>query len=343
MNLSHEFMPITAGYRIASQALMYLQGWERGMAGYTTGVQGGRPLVGVLYVVVATLAFAMSDTVTKHLAMLYPAPAIMAVRYLVNVALLAVFLWPAIGPRLWQVQRLWLVLLRGLCLAAASLTMAWALRLMPVGETVAIIYLSPFAVMILAVLLFGERVTTIGWAGAAFGFLGVLLIARPGGSLDPVGVTFALINAGVATAYHLLTRYLSTTETTISMLFHTAWVGGVIFAVLAIPDLGGLSPTLPDIGLMVLLGLLMTVGHFLFTAAYKQAPASLLAPVNYLHLVWASGLGWVVFGHIPEPWSLVGIALVTAAGVAVAFNSHLQGRKSKAALQTEAATAAVTG
>ena len=297
----------------------------------------GQLFVGILFVVLATLAFALADTLTKHLATLYPVPVILAVRYLVNMGFLALLMWPRLSAGLWQSQRTWLVLLRGLCLAAASLTMGWALRVMPVGETVAIVYLAPFAVMLLAVPLLGERVSTVGWAGAAFGFVGVLLIARPGGSLDPTGVFFAVVNAGLATAYHLLTRLLSRTETTISMLFHTAWVGALIFCVLAIPSLDGFAPVLSDAGLMTLLGALTTVGHFLFTAAYREAPASLLAPVNYLHLVWAGGLGWLVFAHVPDQWSLLGMAMVTAAGVAVALNSHLQQRRTR----VEAAAAAL--
>lgn len=307
------------------------------MADLTTA---GRPLVGIGLVALATLAFGVGDVVTKHLSMLYPVPMVMAMRYLVNLVLLALIVWPRLRTRLWQAERLWLVVLRGLCLAAASLTLGWALRLMPVGETVAIIYLAPFAVMLLAVPLLGERVSAIGWMGAAIGFLGVLLIVRPGGSLDPIGVALALVNAGLATSYHLLTRYLSRTETTISMLFHSTWVGALVFCVLALPDIRGFSPAALDIALMVLLGGLMTLGHFLFTAAYKQAPASMLAPVNYLHLVWASGLGWLVFGHVPESWSLVGMALVIAAGATVAVNSHLQHRKTKAEAEADAEAAA---
>lgn len=294
------------------------------------GAAAARPMAGILLVVLATFAFALADTLTKHLAMLYPVPVILAFRYLVNVALLAMFLLPTFGVRLWRAQRLWLVVLRGICLAAASLTMGWALRLMPVGETVAIIYLAPFAVMLLAVPLLGERVSAVGWTGAAVGFVGVLLIARPGGSLDPLGVFFALLNAGLATAYHLLTRLLGRTESTASMLFHTAWVGAAIFCFLAAPSLKDFAPPLFDIGLMVVLGALATVGHFLFTAAYREAPASLLAPINYLHLVWAGGLGWIVFGHVPEGWSLLGMAMVAAAGAAVALNSHLRHRRPNA-------------
>ena len=208
---------------------------------------------------------------------------------------------------------------RGLCLALASLTMGLALRLMPVGETVAIVYLSPFAVMLLAIPLLGERVGAAGWTGAAMGFLGVLLIVRPGGGLDPLGVAFALVNAGFATAYHLLTRYLARSESTIALLYQTALVGSVFFCLMALGSLDGLAVGPADLAMMVLLGAFATLGHFLFTAAYREAPASLLAPVNYLHLFWAGGLGWLIFGHLPDGWSLAGMALVCASGALVAM------------------------
>jgi drug/metabolite transporter (DMT)-like permease len=318
-------------YRIDGQALFFHRNKEVNLMQSSSTDTDGRPLVGISLVVLATLAFALSDTVTKHLAMLYPVPVVIAVRYLVNLVLMVVFFLPGMRSHLWQAQKLPLLLLRGLCLAAASLTMALALRVMPVGETVAIIYLAPFAVMLLAVPLLGEKVGVAGWLGASFGFLGVLLIARPGGGLDPLGVVFALINACLATTYHLLTRYLSRTETTISMLFHTAWVGALIFLVMAVPNLPQVLPPAVDIGLMVLLGALMSLGHFLFTAAYREAPASLLAPVNYLHLVWAGGLGFLVFGHVPDQWGLAGMALVAGAGVVVALGSHAAKRRAKAA------------
>ncbi len=188
---------------------------------------------------------AAADTLTKHLASIYPVPVVVAVRYVVNVGLLALFLGPRFGSGLWATKRTWLVLARGLCLAGAALTMALALRLMPVGEAVAIVYLAPFGMMLLAGPLLGEKVSAIGWLGVALGFLGVILIARPGSGLNPLGVTFALINAGLSTFYHLLTRLLSRTESTVAMLFHTAWVGAVIFCVLAIPQLPAVAAAAP--------------------------------------------------------------------------------------------------
>jgi drug/metabolite transporter (DMT)-like permease len=276
------------------------------------------PLKGVLLVAGATLAFALADVLTKQQTMRHPASVVMAVRYLVNLALLSAFLGPRLGADLWRTRRTGLVVLRGLCLALAALTMALALRVMPLGETVAIVYLSPFAVMLLAIPLLGERVGWPGWTGVAAGFLGVLLIVRPGGGLDPVGVALALANAGCATAYHLLTRYLAGTESTAAMLYQAALVGSIAFCVLALGSLDGLAISASDLAMMTLLGVFMTLGHFLFTTAYRDAPASLLAPVNYLHLFWAGGLGWLIFGHVPDRWSLAGMILVCAAGAFVA-------------------------
>ena len=284
-----------------------------------------RPMKGILLVVLATLAFAMADVITKQQAMRHPVSVVVAVRYLVNLGLLTLFLGPRLGSRLWQTERRGLVFVRGLCLALASLTMGLALRVMPVGETVAIVYLSPFLVMLLAIPLLGERVGLAGWIGAAAGFLGVLLIVRPGGSLDPLGVAFAVVNAGFASAYALLTRFLVRSESTIALLYQTALVGSVFFCLLALGSLDDLAVSLADLAMMVLLGGFMTLGHFLFTAAYRDAPASLLAPVTYLHLLWAGGLGWAVFGHLPDAWSLAGMALVCASGVAVAVRAYAAG------------------
>lgn len=280
-----------------------------------------RPLKGIVLVVLATLAFASADVLTKRLTQNHPIPVVIAVRYLVNLGLLLAVLYPRMGRNLWRVQRPGLVFARGFCLALASLTMALALRLMPVGETVAIVYLSPFAVMLLAIPLLGEKVSPMGWVWAAMGFAGVLLILRPGGGLDPWGVAFALMNAGLATGYHLLTRKLAGQESTVAMLFHTALVGSVFFCIGALTSLDQVQFTTPDLGWMLALGVLATLGHYLFTAAYREAPASLLAPVNYLHLVWAAGLGVVIFGHSPDAISLSGMALVCASGVANALRA----------------------
>ena len=133
-----------------------------------------------------------------------------------------------------------------------------------------------------------EQVSRVGWSLAILGFLGVLMILRPGGGLDSVGVVLALLNAGLAAVFHLITRVLTKTESNISLLFHATLFGEVCFGLAAIPSSESSLPNWGDLGLMVLLGLISTSGHFLFTVAYQYAPASLIAPANYMHLVWAA-------------------------------------------------------
>lgn len=284
-----------------------------------------RALKGVLLVAGATLLFALADILGKYLMTRHPVAVVQAGRYLVNGLLLVALLYPRQGKALWKTRRGGLVTARAVFLAAASLTMGFALQRMPVGEAVAIVYLAPFLVMVLAGPLLRESVPPAAWVGAGLAFLGVLLVVRPGTGLDPVGVAFAVTNAVLSTGYHLLTRVLARTESMMAMLFHVALTGFAIFAVLAVPALPGFAPDPVDLVLIGALGVLATLGHFLFTAAYREAPASLLAPVNYLHLVWVTLLGWGVFAHIPDAVSLCGMALVVVAGAGVALRAGRAG------------------
>lgn len=282
---------------------------------------GGSALKGVLFVMTAVFLFAVADTMNKYLVERHPIGFVQAGRYLVNVLLLLLIMAPRHGANLWRTQRTVWVMARGIVLALATLTMSMALQLMPVGETVAIIYLAPILVMLLSGPLLHEKVHPAAWFGALLAFGGVILVMRPGGGLDALGVVFALLNAVLGTAYHLMTRVLARTESTMSMLFHVAVVGAVVFIVMALPTLPSALPPVTDLALIVAMGVIATLGHFMFTIAYREGPPALLAPVNYLHLVWAGLLGWLVFDHFPDPLSILGMAMVLAAGVAVALQA----------------------
>lgn len=288
----------------------------------TSATQSGNPLKGIGLITLAIMVFAVCDVLTKHLTLLYAVPLVMLLRYLVNLALLLAVYLPREGRAVFATRRTGLVLLRAGCLAAASLTIGLALRYMPVAETLAIVYLAPVLVVILGRMLLGEEVSWLGWAGVICGFAGVLLIIRPGVGLDPWGVALCLVNSVVGAGYHLLSRLLSKTETTAALLIHTAGLGAVVFAlILLFTGLGPLPQGMDWLWLLAL-GVLTTLGHFLFTAAYREAPASLLAPVNYMHLVWAGLLGWLVFDHAPDAISIGGMALVAVAGTSVALRTH---------------------
>ncbi|MES2543160.1 MAG: DMT family transporter [Pseudomonadota bacterium] len=281
----------------------------------------GKPLKGVVMVLAATLLFAGGDTLGKHLSLLYAATLVLSARYLINLVLVLVTMWPRHRSEVWRTQRTGLVLLRGLLLAVATITMLLALRVMPVAETVAIIYITPVLLMLASGPILNEKVSLLGWVCATLGFAGVLLIARPGSGLDTWGVVLCLLNAVLGTGYHLLTRILTRTETTMALLFHTALVGSVLSVGLTLIVGVDTLPTLPDVGMILVYGTFATVGHLLLTSAYREAPASTLAPINYMHIAFATLLGWLVFQQLPDALGFVGMALIAVAGLMAAWRA----------------------
>jgi drug/metabolite transporter (DMT)-like permease len=283
-----------------------------------------RPLRGIAFVMLAVLIFACMDVAGKFLLARHDVPFVAGVRYGLNGVLLLAILGPRLGSGLWRTQRTGFVMLRGLSLACATGFAALALQRMPVGETIALMYLQSFGVLLAAGLILGERVGLFGWIAAAVGFAGVVLIARPGGSLPPAGVGFALMCAGVAVIYVLLSRVLAKTETTVAMLFHTALAGIVLFGALLPWHLPQNPITLLDGALLLFMGVASLFGHFLFTAAFRHAPASLLAPLNYFHIAWAVLLGWLVFKHVPDLASIAGMVMIAVSGAAVGIRSQFE-------------------
>ena len=281
---------------------------------------------GALYFLCGVFLFACMDTAIKYLAARYEVTLVLALRYVVHCLLMVLVLAPTLGRRLVQTQRTGLVLVRAACLAAASLLFGLALQRVPVAEATAMLFVAPLIVVVLAGPVLRERVGRTGWAAVVAGFLGILLIARPGGDLDPVGVTLALSTAAATATYQLLSRVLATTETTLAMLFYTALLGALAFAALAPWSWSGAPPGALDLALFLATGVLAGVGHFLFTAAHRHASASTLAPLQYSQLVWVGLLGWLVFDHVPDGLSIAGMGVVAAAGAAVAVRSRLAAR-----------------
>lgn len=278
-----------------------------------------RLLRGIGLVVAATFLFALADTMAKHLAMRHSVPAVMACRYAINFLLLVAIFWPRHGAAMFAMQNPRLVILRGLCLSSGSLFLGLALRHIPLGEAVSIIYLTPFGVILAGWLILGERVRPVTWLACATAFAGVLLIARPGAGLAPLGVALALMNVLPSVAYHLLSRHLSATESIAALVTWTALAGTLFFGAMLPWSLPGFAPGLTDSLVILAMSLAATFGHMLFTRAFAHAPASALAPVNYFHLVWAGLFGLAAFGHLPDGLSLTGMALVALAGVGVAL------------------------
>ncbi|MBT2187103.1 DMT family transporter [Sphingobium nicotianae] len=280
------------------------------------------PFRAILLFNVGLMLFACMDTTNKYLAASFDVPMIAACRYGGHLLLMLAFFGPRRAREMVHTERTGLVWLRAICLCGSTMFVVLAFKRMPVAETSAIVFLTPILVALAAGPLLGETIGWRGWAGALLGFIGVVLIVRPGSGLDAVGVLYAMGCAVASATYNLLSRLLASTERTIALLFYTALVGTILFGGALPWYWADRVPTAFEALLLASLAVYGGLGHFLFTAAFREAPASVLSPISYLQLLWVSLLGWLVFDHIPDPVSLLGMAIIGASGVLVALKSR---------------------
>lgn len=288
----------------------------------------------ILLLLGALFLFVLLDATAKRLAATYPVPMLVWARYALHFALMVVFLAPSMRLKLVRTRRPVRQVVRATCLLGVTFFNMAALRVMPLAETTAIVFAAPLLVTLLAGPLLGERIGALRWIAVVTGFVGVLLIARPGGGLVAEGVALALAAAVSYAIYQILTRQLSPTESPVNMLFYTALVGTVV-TTLTLPWLWtGPLPDAVDALLIATLGVYGGAGHFLLIRAFRGAPASLLSPILYVQLLWATLIGWFGFGQLPDGWALTGIVTIGAAGLLIAVDSR---RTSRAARDAEEA------
>ncbi|CAA9438516.1 MAG: putative membrane protein [uncultured Ramlibacter sp.] len=284
----------------------------------------GRPrsaraeLAGIALVLGAGACFSALDTTTKAVSVSVPLLMALWFRYAFQAVATTAVVLPWRGWTVLRTRRPAFQCLRGVLLLTSSLLAFASLRYLPVGEFTAIVMMAPLAVTLMAATVLKEHVSPLRWTLVAGGFIGTLVIIRPGGEsfswamLLPLGLVVS--NAW----FQVLTSQLARTEDPVTMHLYTGWVGTLV-ASLALPfvwqqlDSGWLWVGLCFMGLMA------TVGHFLLILAYRNAPAATLTPYLYSQIAFAMLGGWLVFSHVPDGWSLLGMLLIALCGVAGAW------------------------
>lgn len=280
------------------------------------------PLRGILLFMLALMLFALLDATAKYLTATFAVPLLVWARYILHFVIMLVFVAPSMRARLVKTDNLVLQVVRALTLVGTTGFAMLAFRTMPLAEATAVLFLAPLLVTLLAGPFLGERIGAGRWIVVFVGFAGVLLIARPGGALNPVGIAWALAGAVCYALYQLLTRRLSQAEHPLTLLFYTALVGTVVMS-LALPWFWvDTSPEPLQWLLIASLGFYGGIGHFLLIRAFRLAPASVLTPFGYTQLIWAALLGWLVYGHFPDALSATGIAVIAAAGLWLALGER---------------------
>ena len=287
-----------------------------------------RPLLGVALIVCATICFAAMDNAVRYTGRIMPVLIIIWLRYMTQTVVMAGWLLREVmhdGRRnAFRTAHPKFQSVRGALLLASSAFGFYAVQYMPVAEFTAINMLTPVLVTLLAAWLLRERVNRLRWLLVLGAFAGALIVMRPGSGLFGWAVLLPLGGAITYASFQVLTSKLAALESPTTTHFYTGLVGTLLLApvVLASPiDIDGqlLAASAATWALLVLIGLLGTVGHLLLILALGCAPASRLVPFLYAQLGMAALIGWLLFGDLPDAWGWIGMGVIALCGATTAW------------------------
>ncbi|MBL8700382.1 MAG: DMT family transporter [Alphaproteobacteria bacterium] len=280
-------------------------------------------LRGLAFVLCSALCFGLLDASGKWLSRDHHVLQVVWARYFFAVLVLVPWMGRTGVAAAFRSARPGLQIVRAGILAATSIMFFFAIRFIQLAEAQAISFVAPLVVTALAALVLREHVGPRRWAAVFVGFVGVLVIIRPGAGVMHWAAGIVLLQAVLGAGYHLLTRFLAAHDPARVTFMFTGMVGAVLFSVLA-PFVWS-APTPLHWAMMVTMGVFGTVGHWCLIQAYRYAEASSLAPFLYASLPWVTLLGWIVFGDLPDRWTVVGAAIVIASGIYVFYRErHLR-------------------
>jgi drug/metabolite transporter (DMT)-like permease len=282
-----------------------------------------RPLLGIALFLASSFVFSASDTAAKYLTGAMPAIEIAWARYLVFVVLASTPLLRG-GVTAVHTRRPCEQTLRGLLVVGSAVFFITSLTTLPLAEATTINFVSPLLVTALSVPLLGERVGLGGWMAVCVGFLGVLIVVQPGAGGFHAGALITLLSAVCWVLSTILTRRMSASERPSVTLLWTAG-SGLIVLTLLLPFVWR-APTADSLALAAGVGVISSAGQWLTVLAYRYAPASLLAPLAYGQLIWASLFGYLVFGALPTDSTLIGAIIIAGSGVYAVQAARMQRR-----------------
>jgi drug/metabolite transporter (DMT)-like permease len=273
----------------------------------------GRPGRGIVLMMLAWSLFPVMDAVSKYISDDYHVLHIVWSRFLFQ-ALATLVLVLALGrPQVFRTGALRLQLLRSGGFLAHTILFVTAIVFIPLAESIALLFVGPMFVVALSALLLRERVGPARWLTVLAGFLGAMIIIRPGLDALHWAASLVLVSALCFALYQVWTRGLNAVDSPLTILAYTPLAGLLVLS--PVMPFVWVAPSVGDWALMALMGIVGALSHFILIKAFEAAEASLLAPFAYVQIVSATLLGFAVFGDLPDRWTLCGAAVIIAANL----------------------------
>ena len=290
-----------------------------------------QPLRGIALVLLSTVFLGCSDATAKYLSQTLPPIEITWIRFLVFAMIMVPAMVPGSPLYAMRTDRVGMQMIRGVMLLASSMFFISGLRYLPIAEASATGFVAPLFVTALSIFFLGEKVGLRRWLATAVGLLGVLIILRPGSSAFHPAAIFPLISALSWACTLILTRMMSGKDRAITTMAYSA-IAGVAVVSLLVPFVW-VTPTWHGIFFGVLIGIASTAGQWIVVLAFRYADASVLAPFSYTQLLVVSILGFLLFGEVPDAWTITGAAFIVASGLYTAHRERI--RQSQLPVQAE--------
>ena len=283
-------------------------------------------LAGIALVLAAVACFAVLDTTAKYVSASVPILMALWFRYFFQAAATTAVVLPLRGLSVLRTAHPKFHCLRGLLLLLSSLFAFLSLKYMPVAEFTAVVAITPLVLTLLASTALAEKVSALRWSLVGGGFVGTLIILRPGGEDFDWTLLLPLCVVVTNTGFQVLTSKLAKTEDPMTMHLYTGWIGALL-ASAALPFVWTSLPSWSLWGWLIVMGAAATVGHFMLILAYMRTPAATLTPYLYAQIAFAMLGGWIAFAHVPDRWSMAGVMLIAFCG---AVGAWLTARESRA-------------
>ncbi|MCB1835151.1 MAG: DMT family transporter [Geminicoccaceae bacterium] len=291
---------------------------ERQVFGNRMAMAADSPLAAIGFACLAGIMFVGLNTIAKYLTGTFDTVMIIWARYFFHV-LVVVILFPRTVIAMSRAGQQHIQLGRSILLLASTVCNFTALMFLPLGEVAAIIFTSPLLVAALAMTVLGEKVSPLRWAFIAAGFVGAILIVRPGFGTFNIGAPLALGCALAYALYQVSTRIVREAQPMVSLLY--GGVVGMVALSIVVPFFWQ-WPTPVQWLLMALMGSLGAFGHLLMIMALQRAEVSRVSPFTYLQLVWAMSSSIFVFGDLPTTMTVMGAIVIVASGLALLNLDH---------------------
>ena len=277
----------------------------------------------------AILLMPVMNTIAKMLTVDYPLTQVVWARFTGHFVCMTLLFWPGRGLKLFRSGRLFLQLSRSVIMFVSNGCYIVALSTVALATASAIMFTAPLIVTTLSVPLLGERVGLRRWGAVVVGFVGALIIIRPGLNTPafdgtPLGIVLLLFSAATFALYQILTRKLSGQDSAETNIVYTALIAAIVTTFI-MPFVLVMPKGVGDGLLFALVGVVGGFSQYFIAKALEQAPASVVSPYLYGELLLAAMVGFAVFGDFPDHWTWLGAAVIAASGLYIAYREGVIG------------------